>query len=386
MKGMIGRESAGTIRLMILGMAAAALPAHGARAQATAGSAQPTKVMVMTKDTSGRTNRVVLITPLIDSLVKRLNDLPIGSAEFNSTNAALQAAFRELPLPPGGTFEIAVTGPRAVMRTAVDVVPRGTLGFTADGFNRRFVNAGGDYLQYFEYPTVVSIEGNSPASRAGVRVGDRVIAYNGDDVKTNWINMTQLLTPGRDITVKLRHDGDTRDVVMSVEKAPPALIADRRAYASMEERRVVETQAVVAAAGRAPTPPVAIARTPVAAGTVVGTQLRELPPGAATIAPAMNGVLGAAMTDIDPDLAKVVRGMDGKRGVLITRVPSGSVADRTGLRSGDVILRVDASEVATVSQFRVRMMLAEQSGQEKVKLTILRGEKTQEITYFTRER
>jgi serine protease Do len=100
----------------------------------------------------------------------------------------------------------------------------------------------------------------------------------------------------------------------------------------------------------------------------------------------MNGVLGAAMTEVDADLAKVVRGMDGKRGVLVTRVPTGSPADRTGLRGGDVILRVDGSDVATVSQFRVRIMLAEQSDQEKVKLTILRDEKTQEIFYFTRER
>jgi serine protease Do len=373
------------VRLVILGLAAAGLPIQGARAQAAVAGAQA-KVMVIAKDTSGRMNRVVLITPVIDSLVKRLNGLPIGSAEFVATNAALQEAFRDLPLPQGGTFEISISTPRAVMRTPVDVVPRGTLGFTADGYNRSFFGAGGNFLQYFEYPTVVAIEPNSPASRAGVRAGDLVVAYNGDDVKANWINMTQLLTPGREITVKLRHDGDTRDVVMSVEKAPPSLIADRRASASMEEKRMVEAQAVAAAAARAPSPPITITRTPVAAGTVVGRALRDMPAGAATMAPAMNGVLGAAMTDVDPDLARVVRGMNGKRGVLVTRVPSGSVADRTGLRSGDVILRVDASDVATVSQFRVRMMLAEQSGQEKVKLTILRDEKTQEITYFTRER
>ena len=385
---MTGPRSAGTIRLITTGsVAALTLLAHGARAQGATAGAQPSRVMVATKDTLGRVNRIYVITPLIDSLVRRLNVLPMGSAEFAATKNALDAAINDLPRPVGATtFQIEVAAPRMAVRTPVDVVPRGTLGFTADGYNRRFTNSTGDYLQYFEYPTVVAIEANSPASRAGVKVGDLVVAYNGDDVRSNWINMTQLLTPGRDIAVKLRRDGDVRDVKMEVEKAPADLLADRRASAVMEERRLVETQAVAAAAaGRAPTPPVAIARTPVAAGAVGGS-LREVPAVAATMAPGMNGVLGAAMTDIDPDLARVLRGMDGRRGVLVTRVPNGSLADRTGLRGGDVILRVDASDVATVSQFRVRIMLAEQSGQEKEKLTILRDEKTQEIMYYTRER
>jgi membrane-associated protease RseP (regulator of RpoE activity) len=378
MKGMTGRK--------LTFAALSALLASGARAQAAAGGAQPSKLMIATKDTTGRVNRVdFVITPLIDSLVRRLNVLPLGSPEFLATNRALQAAINDLPRPAGGvvgTFQVEIAGPRMAVRTPVDVVPRGTLGFTADGYNRHYINPTGDYLQYFEYPTVVAIEANSPASRAGVKVGDLLIAYNGDDVRSNWINMTQLLTPGRDIAVKLRREGDLRDVTMEVDKAPANLLADRRAAVAMDERRAVEVMA--AAGSRAPSAPVAIARTPVAAGAVGGS-LRDAPVGASTMAPAMmNGVLGAAMTDVDADLAKVVRGMDGKRGVLITRVPAGSPADRTGLRSGDVILRVDASDVATVAAFRVRIMLAEQSRQERVKLTILRDEKTQEIIYFTR--
>jgi hypothetical protein len=149
------------------------------RAHAQSVGGVPSRIMVSTKDSAGRVSRMVLITAQIDSLVKRLNGLPIGSAEFVATDAALQAALREMPLPAGGTFEISVTTPRAAVRTPVDVIPRGTLGFTADGFNRRFVSGGGDFLQYFEYPTVVAIEANSPASRAGVRAGDLVVAYNG---------------------------------------------------------------------------------------------------------------------------------------------------------------------------------------------------------------
>jgi S1-C subfamily serine protease len=365
--------------------AALALLAGGALAQgASAGSVQPSKVMVATKDTAGRVNRMIILgSPLIDSLTKRLNNLPLGSAEFIEANAALEAAFRELPSPAAvGTYRIEITAPRAAMalRSPADV-PVGTLGFTADGVNRPLYGPGGIYLQYFEYPTVVAIEANSPASRAGVQAGDLLLAYNGEDVRKNIINMTRLLTPGREVTVKLRRDGDLRDVMMTVERASPSLVAERRLDATramaptpreMDERRAVEEQ-VVTARARAAVP----SSTPRATVMSGGSSF-------SAVAPAMNGVLGAAMTDVDSDLAGAISGMEGKRGVLLTRVPAGSLAARTGLRGGDVILRVDASDVATVAQFRVRIALAEQSGQEKVKLSILRAGKIQEITYYTR--
>ena len=374
---------------------AVVLLAPGARAQgagAAAGSMQPARVQVNSKDS---VRRMFIVTPLIDSLVKRLNGLPFGSAEFIATQNALDAAIREIPRPAGGTFTVQIQsgGSMVARRLPLDVVPLGTLGFTADGVNRSWYGPAGNYLQYFEYPTVVAIEANSPASRAGVRAGDLVVAYDGLDVKENVVNMTHLLTPGRDVTVKLRREGDMHDVVMSVDKAPAALIAERRAGAmgmverradamGMVERRAVEAQAVGAsrvATGQS------LPRTPVAAGPTGGV-FREVPSGSIIFSPSASGVLGAAMTDVDPELATAIRGMEGKRGVLVTRVVDGSIADRTGLRGGDVILRVESMDVLSVAHFRVRMAQADQSGQEKVKITVLRAGKTQEITYLPRER
>jgi hypothetical protein len=380
------------LRLMTSGsFAALALLAAGAQAQsgASAGTMQPSRVLITTKD-STMVGRIIASTPLIDSLVRRVNSLPVGSAEFLAANAALEAAFRELPLP-AGSFNTVIAMPR---RSPTDVVPQGTLGFTADGVNRVWYNPTGNYLQYFEYPTVVAIETNSPASRAGVRSGDLVLAYDGVDVRRNAVNMTQLLTPGRDVTVKLRRDGDLRDIQMTVEKASPALIADRRADAVRElmaapvapdERRTFETHIVedrAAATGARPTTPIAVPKA--AAGGTVVSRIYSDAPMAAAIGPASNGVLGAAMTAVDPGLAAAINGMDGKRGVLVTSVPTGSVADRTGLRSGDVILRVGPSDVSTVAQLRVRLYAVDQSGQEKVTLSVLRSGKTLEITYYTR--
>jgi membrane-associated protease RseP (regulator of RpoE activity) len=363
-------------------IAALALLAHGARAQggAAAGSIQPSRVMISTRD-SGRVR--FMITPQIDSLIQRLNSLPVSSAEYFATEAAFDAAITaQMRSSNLSAFRVEIATPRAAIGQPMDVVPLGRLGFTADGMKRGWYGRNGNYLQYFEYPTVIAIESNSPASRSGVKSGDMLVAYDGLDVTKNPINMTQLLVPGRDVVVKLRRDGDVRDVQMTVEKAPADLIAERRREAfgeAMDQRRQVATQAIAAARGSFPTP---TPRAPVAPGTAL--IYREMAVGAATMAPAVNGVLGAAMTELDPGLATAINGAEGKHGVLVTRVPVGSLADRTGIRSGDVILAVDASEVSTVAHFRARIAQAEQNGQEKLKFGILRGGKLVEITYFTR--
>jgi membrane-associated protease RseP (regulator of RpoE activity) len=365
-----------------------ALVAQGALAQsggAAAGAVQPAKAMIIVRDSTGG-RRGFIITPLIDSLVKRLDVVPLGSAEFVATNAALETAITA-QMRPGdvsGSYHVEVVAPRAVMGLPMDVVPQGRLGFTADGIKRAWYGPGGNYLQYFEYPSVIAIETNSPASKSGVKTGDLLLAYDGLDVTKNPINMTQLLMPGREVVVKLRRDGDTRDVQMTVEKAPPDLLAERRREAftnGMEQRRLVEAQAGAMARATSPTPS---AKASVAAGMI--GPYRDAPVAAMTLAPSVNGALGAAMTELDASFAVAIKGADGKRGVVVTKVPVGSLADRTGLRNGDVILRVGASDVATLSQLRVRLLDADQSGPEKVKLVILRGGKTQDITYYTRER
>jgi S1-C subfamily serine protease len=387
MREMQGMQTAGRLRLMTSGTAAAlALFGQVARAQGgvVAAGARPTQVQVATKDSAGRIERNFIIVgpkpdPVIDSLIRRLDGLPVGSDEFATTNAALQAAINNLPHPVSGSFRIALVSPRS------PAVPQGTLGFTTDGVNRPLYTPTGLYLQYFEYPTVVAIEPGSPALKAGVRAGDLLLAYNGLDVRANAINMSRLLTPGREISVTLRRDGDTKDLVMTVDKAPASLIAERQADAARmmptsaeaDERRAVEQRANAVAA-RATT--VTGVETPAGIYRVVPRE------GVVALAPALNGVLGAAMADLDPDLAGAVRGAKGKRGVLVTKVPSGSLADRTGLRGGDVILRVGAAEVPSVAQFRLRVAIAEQSGMDKVTFTILRDGKTHDLTYLIRDR
>lgn len=377
-------------------VAALTMLAGGASAQATT---RPAQAQVVVKDSVGRMLIIRGKSLVIDSLIKRLNNLPVGSPEALAIDSAINVAIMEVPRPTAagpvyGEFRIDISTPRAALSLSpTDVVPQGTLGFTGDAYNRRWYTGVGQYVQYFEYPTIVAIEANSPASRAGVRFGDSVLAYNGLDLRRQAVNLTQLLTPGRDVSVRLRRDGESRDVVVTVDKAPERLMAERRAeateyMASLDNRRIFEERVVAArAATGVPAAQgggggaVAAGRAPVAVGAVgPTTTARTIAPG---FAPSPNGMLGAAMADVDPGLAAAIRGMEGKRGVLVTVVPEGSFASRTGLRPGDVILKAEDADVATVAQLRVRLYLADQTS-EKVRLTILRAGRTHEITYTPR--
>jgi hypothetical protein len=369
---------------------AAGVLAAGARAQGAVGGAQATKIFITTKDP--KDTAFVARRRVIDSLLRKQENVPIGSTEFAAIDSALVAVFREMQQPLGTAELHIVASPRSAFGASpMDVAPKGTLGFTAAGLNRPWYTPRGLFVQYFEYPTIVTIEGNSPASRAGVRVGDSLIAYNGLDVRAQAINITALLTPGRDVSVRLRREGDVRDVTVPVEKAPERLMVERRIDAVREmemvtaeyqrqqgdNKRMIEENTVVARA--------AVAAGPTRPQGGAGALAPTLVPGRRveySAAPASTGVLGAAMVSVDPGMANSLKGMDGKQGVYVTFVPQGSIAERAAnLRSGDVILRVESYDIENVNQLRVRLQAAEQSGNEKIKLTVMRAGKSQELTY-----
>lgn len=374
-----------------MGTVAMVIAAPGAQAQVAASAGGSLTRVTMTQDSAAARTVILRLTPLLDSLIRRQQSLPVGSPEALSVDSAIQATLRDFPKPAGfdranTLYRFEVTSPRVALRASpMDVVPQGTMGFTAVGVNRSWYDRPGAFIQYFEYPTVVAIETNSPASRAGVRSGDSLLAYDGRDLREYSINMTQLLTPGREVSVRLRRGNEAKDVVITVDKASSSLMAERRsavadmmAASTALERQLVEGQAIVA---RGESPSVAAARrAPTAASTVAaGGMVRAS--AAPTPMGSLSGVLGAAMTNVDPDLANSLRGMQGKHGILVTVVPEGSIASRSGLRGGDVILRVESSEISSIPEFRVRLNYAEASGLEKIKLTILRGGKTQELYY-----
>lgn len=339
---------------------------------------------------------IIRTTAKIDSLIQRLNNLPVNSREYVVTDDSIRSALRAIPgMLSGGSFTIRFESPRAVRFSPLDVIPQGWFGFSTDGYTRNWDEPAGSFVQYFEYPTVVGVELNSPAVRAGIRSGDSLVAYDGRDLLKHPINLTTLQMPGRQVSVRLRRDGELKDLVIAVEKAPPGVMVERRSavmaktLAAQEraplmidtvDRRLVEARATsaVAAGTRGGTMAPSAQGTRAAAGGFGGGNRIV-----ATTVPALSGVLGAAMTNIDKEMSESLVGMKGRHGVLVTGVPIGSLADRTGLKALDVILRVGDSDVMTINHLRVRLAAAEDNRIEKVRLVILRAGKTQELYWDT---
>jgi len=94
------------------------------------------------------------------------------------------------------------------------------------------------------------------------------------------------------------------------------------------------------------------------------------------------GRLGVLIQDITPELAQAL-GLTVTDGVIITKVEPGSAADRAGLQSGDVIIRVDGDPVTHAGQLRNLIGLMRVGDQ--LNITYIRNGKTKEAQARIRE-
>ena len=94
------------------------------------------------------------------------------------------------------------------------------------------------------------------------------------------------------------------------------------------------------------------------------------------------GQLGVLTQDLTPDLAQAF-GIQRNSGALIVKIVSGSGAERAGLRSGDVVVRVNGEPVQNSGALRNAIGLLRIG--ERVKLDILRDGKSLKITAKIRE-
>jgi S1-C subfamily serine protease len=261
-----------------------------------------------------------------------------------------------------------------VRRQLAAVIPRGYVGFDAQGPVVRTLRESGEFARYLAFPAVVGVEPNSPADRAGISRGDTLLAYNGRDVRTE-LNLTEMFAPDRRLAVTVRRDGSTKDFTVVVAEASP-MIMERRLSSLLEPslpaQFVVTTRgggAGMAAAGAGGLSP--SVRPSRAEGVSVVGPRRVAPLMMAT------GVWGAELLALKPELAKV---FGASRGVLVVDVPPGSPGHRMGLRVSDVIVKLNGVDVVSIDDLRVRLARMQEKTAE---LEILRDKKTRTISIET---
>lgn len=322
------------------------------------------------------------------ALSRRANQLLVQMARLMSEQARMEASRRRIErmhIEQDMTSDAAAaeamardmaSGWQTGAQPTPRAVNRGWIGLIAEAPHvQRMSNDGEMYVRYFDYPSVVSVEPNSPAAKAGARTGDVVIAFDGRDVRENDINVTRLLVPARRIAVTLRRatsDGQLTRVLPMVVAASPDHVINRRLTIA-----ALPPEAMPAMPALAPTPPapevpdIDAAMAPLTPAMRYGSAPTPRPaPRAYVFAPSEpDAIAGAKLVTVNPDLG---RNFGVSRGVLVIEAASGSFAREAGLRPGDVIVAADGHRVTTVGELR---MLVERG----VTLDVVRSRRPRKI-------
>ena len=220
-------------------------------------------------------------------------------------------------------------------------------------------------MVFNDYPVIESIDPGSPAEKAGLRAGDILISINSQDFKRNPIPMTSLLQPGKRVVFRYRRD-DVPKVSRLVVAECPSGKCGRVTYSligpdmSRIQRGQTEVMLRRAASGGRPPLPIRVAVPPF---DVFGT-------GTPSIA-----IAGAEMTQLNEGLRELVN-VKGD-GIFVVNVTVPSIAGDAGLRSGDVIVRVEKQLVQNPGQL-IRFML--EAPDNSLLLQVLRKQKEQNLT------
>ena len=278
---------------------------------------------------------------------------------------------------------------RALMQVREDqqATPRGWIGLVAQGPAVNRVEGGELLIRYFAYPRIVTVDPSSPAQRAGIAPNDTLLAYNGDDVTEGEISLTRLLKPNAKVSVRIRRDGRTRDIPVTVAAVPWRIVQRRDDESRAREQWVIATVPEAPGFPRvpavAPNAPVRVnMRTPMAAATPLAPMAPQTPQSVGFAFSFGNGVAGAQLSSIGEGLGKT---LGVSSGVLVTSAPVGSPANESGIKDGDIILKVGRQSVRTVSEVMDLVGLAAENGDHSVELQVVRQRKPMKLTLKWRD-
>ena len=291
----------------------------------------------------------------------------------------------------------------ALLIAAVEAEAQDGRGWLGISFRTPAAAAGGPLIVESTYP-------ESPAQRAGVQAGDTIVRWNGD-ADPRRATRDLRLQAGDTVRIRLRRGGRDRDLAI-VASARPGNLSDGRTIVigpeelrerfglrgdrirvhvdsltvhadSLHQRlrlmfrdslgpRLRELEAI-----RIPDVEIfrargdsalARARLRIMDGdSVIARALGSLPAGF-DFALGARGVAGAEFSDLTPGLGSYF-GAD--RGVLVLRVGSNTPAARAGLSEGDVVVRANGEQIASVRD--LRRAVAAASNREVVLNVVRRG-------------
>jgi serine protease Do len=195
-----------------------------------------------------------------------------------------------------------------------------------------------------EYGAIVQdVREGSPAAKAGLEKGDVILQFAGERVRSvaELRRLVQETPPGRKVSIEISRGGRTQTLSAEISQGP------EEKWMSHFEMPNVEI------------PPV------------------HVPNFDFNMMFAGGPRLGISADELTPQLASYFGVSQGK-GVLVREVEKDTPAEKAGLKAGDVIVKINDAEIASVAD--VREALRKNSDEKRqVTLTIVRDRKEQTL-------
>ena len=191
---------------------------------------------------------------------------------------------------------------------------------------------------------VDSVEGGSPAEKAGLRTGDVIVEFDGERVRsvrqfTRLVSETPL---GRTVNTIAMRDGQRVTVSVTPRENDAYRVFDSDGWRMLEELRAHR----------------------------VTPQPAPLPPAVDSMFLRRSNQLGVSVNTLTDQLGDY---FGTKTGVLVTSVQADSLASRIGLKAGDVITAINGATVEDAAELRRRMDRIEEGVEFTV--TVMRDRK-----------
>jgi len=190
---------------------------------------------------------------------------------------------------------------------------------------------------------VTRIEEDSPAAKGGIKIGDVVLEYNGERVEgvEQFMRMVRETPPGRDVKLSIARSGSPQQLTMKT--------GSRKTWMTTRYGDSIDLP-------RFEMPEINVPDVPRAFMSW------------------RSSVVGIEAESLDSQLAEY---FGVKEGVLVRSVMRGSAAEKSGLRAGDVIVKIDESPItsprdisATIRSKRSKKSVPVQIIRDKREVTI----------------
>lgn len=184
---------------------------------------------------------------------------------------------------------------------------------------------------------VESVEGDSPAAKAGLQTGDIIVEFDGERVRSvrQFSRLVSETPAGRQVTAAVTRDGKRVSLNVTPRESSGFQFLSDDAWRAVDEAREI--------AKMAPPPPMPVPPRPPAVPKA------PRPPALEPFMWFGGSQLGVTVNGLSDQL----KGYFGvKDGVLVTSVNENSVGAKAGLKAGDIIVSVNGSTVDDPAELR----------------------------------